>query len=150
MSAFRPMRQQTMPRCLFKPAAAGQFFANRRCLLPHRSSPHNRRDHGRRNCIEADIEGAVEGAAVVAPRARRCHPPVDAEDVVDDMARVVVLAAIGIGSRHLHLHLLRLLLLHPGRPSPSLLTGSSSASPSTMAPARTPLGCPASLARWST
>jgi hypothetical protein len=62
--------------------------------------------------MEAGVEGAVEGAAVVAPRARRRHLPVDVDDVVDVMVRAVVLAAISIGWRHRHLHLLRLLLLH--------------------------------------
>jgi hypothetical protein len=69
--------------------------------------------------VEVGVEGAVEGAAVVAPRARRRHPPVDAEDVVDGMGRAAVLAAIGIGSRSQYCHLLRLLLLHPRCPSPS-------------------------------
>jgi hypothetical protein len=39
--------------------------------------------------VEASVKGAVEGAAVVAPRARRRHPPVDAKDVMDGMARKV-------------------------------------------------------------
>jgi hypothetical protein len=42
--------------------------------------------------VEEGIEEAVEGATVVAPRARRRHPPVDAEDVVDGVARAAVLA----------------------------------------------------------
>jgi hypothetical protein len=33
--------------------------------------------------VEVGVEGADEGAMAVAPRARRRHPPVDAEDVVD-------------------------------------------------------------------
>jgi hypothetical protein len=49
--------------------------------------------------VEVGVKGAEEGAAVVAPRARRRHPPVDAEDVVDGAARAAVLAARGIGSR---------------------------------------------------
>jgi hypothetical protein len=49
--------------------------------------------------VEVGVEVAEEGAAVVAPRARRRHPPVDAEDVVDGAARAAVLAAGGIGSR---------------------------------------------------
>jgi hypothetical protein len=62
--------------------------------------------------VEAGVEGAVEVAAVVAPRARRRHPPVDAKDVVDGVATAAMLAAIGIGSRSQHHHLLRLLLPH--------------------------------------
>jgi hypothetical protein len=59
------------------------------------------------------MEAGIEGAVVVAPRARRRHTPVDAKDVVDGMAGAAILAAIGIGSRSQHHHLLRLLLLHP-------------------------------------
>jgi uncharacterized protein YbjT (DUF2867 family) len=43
--------------------------------------------------LEVGIKVAEEGAAVVAPRAVRRHPPVDAEDVVDGAARAAVLAA---------------------------------------------------------
>jgi hypothetical protein len=43
--------------------------------------------------VEVGVEVAEEGAAVVAPRARRRHPPVDAEDVIDGAAREAVLAA---------------------------------------------------------
>jgi hypothetical protein len=49
--------------------------------------------------VEAGVEGAVEGVAVVAPRACHRYPPVDAKDVMDGMARAAVLAAICIGSR---------------------------------------------------
>jgi hypothetical protein len=61
--------------------------------------------------VEVGVEVAEEEAAVVAPRARRRHPPVDAEDVMDGVARAAVLAAGGIGSRSQHCHLLRLLPL---------------------------------------
>jgi hypothetical protein len=37
--------------------------------------------------VEVGVEGAEEEATVVAARARCCHPPVDAEDVVDGAAR---------------------------------------------------------------
>jgi hypothetical protein len=56
--------------------------------------------------MEVGVEGADEGAAVVVPRARHRHPPVDAGDIVDGAARAAVLAARGIGSRRQHLHLL--------------------------------------------
>jgi hypothetical protein len=46
--------------------------------------------------MEAGVNIAVEGAALVVPKTRCSHPPVDAEDIVDGMARAVVLAARGI------------------------------------------------------
>jgi hypothetical protein len=98
--------------------------------------------------VEAGIEGAVEGAAVVAPRARRRHPPVDTEDVVDGMARAAVLAAIGIGSRHRHLP--RLLLLPPRRLSPSLLTGLKLGIIINHGADEDSVRLPASSATWST
>jgi hypothetical protein len=141
--------------------------AHRHCfsLLSHRCSPHRRRkalarpwsealDRGegahRAVAMEVGVEVAKEGAAVVVPRARRRHPPVDAEDIVDGTARAAMLAARVIGSRSHHRHLLRLLPLPPRRRSLSMLTGSSSASPSTMTATRTPLGYPASSATSST
>jgi hypothetical protein len=50
-------------QCLdgFLKAAAGLFFAHRRCLLPHRSSPHGRRDHGQRNWMEGRAARAATG-----------------------------------------------------------------------------------------
>jgi hypothetical protein len=84
--------------------------------------------------------GSQGGSVVVAPRAHRRHLLVDAEDFADGTPRAAVLAAGGIGSMRQLRHLLHLLPLSPRRPSPSLLTGSSSASPSTTAPTRTPSG----------
>jgi hypothetical protein len=52
--------------------------------------------------VEVGVEGAEEGAAIVADRARRRHPPVGAEDVVDDMVRA---------AQRRHCHLLCLLPL---------------------------------------
>jgi hypothetical protein len=63
--------------------------------------------------VEVGIEGVEEGATVVAPRAHRCHPPVDTEDVMDGAARAAVLAARGIGSRRQHHHLLFAIPLPP-------------------------------------
>jgi hypothetical protein len=37
--------------------------------------------------VVVGIEGAEEGAAVVEAKARHRHPPVDAEDTLDDVAR---------------------------------------------------------------
>jgi hypothetical protein len=63
--------------------------------------------------MEVGVEVAEEVAAVVAPRDRCRHPPMDAEDIVDGVARAAVLAARGIGSRNQHHHLLYLLPLPP-------------------------------------
>jgi hypothetical protein len=129
---------------LNRPRSASR--AHRRCLLPTvllRTTAGTMvrgigSRGGRLGCTPGlAMEASVEGAAVVAPSACRRHPPVDAKDIVDGIARVVVLAAIGIGSRSHHRHLFRLLLLHPRRLSPSLLTGSSSAPSSTTASTRT-------------
>jgi hypothetical protein len=75
---------------------------------------------------------------------------VDAEDVVDSMARGAVLAAIGIGSRHRHLHLLRLLLLLPRCLSPSLLTGLKLGVIINHSADEDSVRMPASSATWST
>jgi hypothetical protein len=96
------------------------------------------------------VEAAEEGATVLAPRAHRRHPPVDAQDGMDGTARAAVPTARGIGSRSQHRHLLCPLPLPPRRLSPSLLTSLSLASPSTTVPTRTPSGYPESLARSST
>jgi hypothetical protein len=61
--------------------------------------------------VEVGVEADEEGAAVLAHRACRRHPPVDALNGVDGAARAAVLAAGGIGSRSQHRHLLRLLPL---------------------------------------
>jgi hypothetical protein len=42
------------------------------------------------------VEVGIEGAAMVAPKARRRHPPVDAEDIMDGAARAAVLVARGM------------------------------------------------------
>jgi hypothetical protein len=49
--------------------------------------------------VEVGVEVAKEGAVVVGPRAHRRYPPMDAEDVMDGVARAAVLVARGIGSR---------------------------------------------------
>jgi hypothetical protein len=160
MPTLRPSRWHPMPSGLFKPVAADQSSTpTLPSSPPFFSTPPL--DHGRRHWIkgraarapkgpwsmEVGVEVAEEGATVVVPRARRRHPPVDTEDIVDGAVRIAMLAAGGIGSRSQHRHHLRLLPLPPRRPSTSLLIGSSSASPSTTAPTRTLSGYPASSAR---
>jgi hypothetical protein len=65
--------------------------------------------------MEAGVEVVKEEATVVAARARRRHPPVDAEDVVDGAARAAQRC-------HLHRQLLYL-LPRPSTPVPEHVDG---------------------------